>query len=76
MSVTPLRAKRIPRAEAPRKARRVYAIAFDLDGAIAERHCGPNWRGTCYAKIAALCSKRTKAGTKTRKGDGMCHRFR
>lgn len=52
MSVIPMRAMRNPRATATRKARRVYAIAFDLDGAIAERHCGPNWRGTCYAKIA------------------------
>jgi virulence-associated protein VapD len=46
--------KAIPRATYKRKANRVYAIAFDLDSTAAERHCGPNWRGTCYAKIAAV----------------------
>jgi hypothetical protein len=45
MSVIPMRVRPKPRATAIRKARRVYAIAFDLDGAIAEKHCGPNWRG-------------------------------
>ena len=54
MSVIPMRAKRIPRATATREARRVYAIAFDLDSAVAESLCGPNWRGTCYAKIATI----------------------
>lgn len=54
MSVIPMRAKRIPSATATRRARRVYAIAFDLDSAIAEKHCGPNWRGICYAKIASV----------------------
>lgn len=53
MSVIPMRAKRVPRATATRKARRVYAIAFDLDTAAAERHCGSNWRG-CYEKISAV----------------------
>ena len=43
-----------PRPTVRRKAKRVYAIAFDLDLASAERHCGPNWRGICYAKIAAV----------------------
>lgn len=52
MPVIPMRAKQKPRATAVRKANRVYAIAFDLDGATAEKYCGPNWRGTCYAKIA------------------------
>lgn len=32
MSVIPMRRKPTPRATAIRKARRVYAIAFDLDG--------------------------------------------
>ena len=57
MSVIPMRVRPKPRATAIRKARRVYAIAFDLDGAIAEKHCGPNWRGTCYAKIANVFSQ-------------------
>jgi virulence-associated protein VapD len=46
--------KTTPRPSIKRKATRVYAIAFDLDSASAERHCGPNWRGTCYAKIASV----------------------
>jgi virulence-associated protein VapD len=53
MSVVPMRAKRIPRATAVRKARRVYAIAFDLDTALAEKLCGSGWRG-CYEKIALV----------------------
>lgn len=53
MSVIPLRAKRIPRASAKRKAQRVYAIAFDLDTATAEKLCGPSWRN-CYEKIALV----------------------
>lgn len=53
MSVIPMRRKPAPRAPAIRKARRVYAIAFDLEGAIAEKHCGSNWRN-CYAKIAVV----------------------
>lgn len=52
MSVIPMRRPSKPRATVIRKAGRVYAIAFDLDGAIAEKHCGASWRGTCYAKIA------------------------
>lgn len=51
MSVVPLRRKHKPRATAVRKARRVYAIAFDLDTALAEKLCGTAWRG-CYEKIA------------------------
>jgi hypothetical protein len=35
MSVIPMRVRPKPRATAIRKARRVYAIAFDLDGPIA-----------------------------------------
>jgi len=31
----------------------VYAIAFDLDTAAAERHCGPSWR-RCYEKISQV----------------------
>lgn len=54
MSVVPMRVRGSPRASVTRKARRVYAIAFDLDSAIAEKHCGPNWRGICYAKIASV----------------------
>jgi len=53
MSVIPMRTKRIPRATATRKARRVYAIAFDLDTAAAELHCGSSWRG-CYEKISQV----------------------
>lgn len=53
MSVIPMRAKQIPRATATRKARRVYAIAFDLDTALAEKICGSAWRG-CYEKIALV----------------------
>lgn len=56
MSVVPMRFKAKPRATAIRKANRVYAIAFDLDSAIAEKHCGPNWR-TCYAKIESVFAK-------------------
>lgn len=54
MSVIPVRTKRLPRASETRKATRVYAIAFDLDSAVAEKMCGPSWRGTCYAKIATI----------------------
>jgi virulence-associated protein VapD len=57
MSVIQMRVrKRVPppRPSIKRKATRVYAIAFDLDSATAERLCGPNWRGTCYAKIASV----------------------
>lgn len=57
MSVIPMRRQQKTRATAVRKARRVYAIAFDLDGAIAEKHCGASWRGTCYAKIANVFSE-------------------
>ena len=53
MSVVPLHVKRGTRAPAKRKAQRVYAIAFDLDTATAEKLCGPNWRG-CYEKIALV----------------------
>jgi virulence-associated protein VapD len=31
----------------------VYAIAFDLDTATAEKMCGQSWRG-CYEKIALV----------------------
>lgn len=54
MSVVHMRRKPVQRATTTRKARRVYAIAFDLDGATAEQFCGPNWRGTCYAKIRSV----------------------
>ena len=53
MSVVPMRARTIKRASASRKARRVYAIAFDLDTATAERLCGSSWRG-CYEKIRLI----------------------
>lgn len=53
MSVIPMRARGRTRAPATRKATRVYAIAFDIDTAAAERHCGSNWRG-CYEKIALV----------------------
>lgn len=56
MPVIPMRAKERTRATAIRKTNRVYAIAFDLDGAAAEKYCGPNWRGICYAKIAKVFS--------------------
>ena len=55
MSVIPMRGRKpIPRPSVKRKATRVYAIAFDLDTAMAERLCGSTWRGTCYAKIEAV----------------------
>ncbi len=57
MGVIPMRVRRqkpAPRPSVKRKANRVYAIAFDLDTTIAERLCGLNWRGTCYAKIASV----------------------
>lgn len=53
MSVIPMRKRHVPRATATRKAQRVYAIAFDLDTATAEKICGTNWRG-CYEKIATV----------------------
>lgn len=40
-----------PQHRSQRKER-VYAIAFDLNSARAEKACGPNWRGSCYAQIA------------------------
>lgn len=40
-----------------RRSKRVYAIAFDLDTAIAEKMCGPNFRGVCYPKIAAVMAE-------------------
>jgi virulence-associated protein VapD len=43
--------KPIPRPSVKRKVNRVYAIAFDLDTAAAERLCGQNWKN-CYVKIA------------------------
>jgi virulence-associated protein VapD len=42
------------RPSVQRKAKRVYAIAFDLDSKVAETLCGANWRGTCYAQIKAV----------------------
>lgn len=57
MPVIPVRFKAKLRATAVRKATRVYAIAFDIDSAIAEKHCGQNWRGTCYAKIASVLAE-------------------
>lgn len=53
MSVIPMRQRALPRATAIRKANRVYAIAFDLDTAMAETLCGSAWRG-CYEKIALV----------------------
>jgi len=57
MTVIPMHVRRrkpTPRPSIKRKANRVYAIAFDLDTTAAERLCGLNWRGTCYAKIASV----------------------
>jgi len=55
MTVIPMRGKKLaPRPSVRRRVNRVYAIAFDLDSASAERNCGPNWRGICYAKIASV----------------------
>lgn len=51
--IIPMRRKSIPRATTTRKARRVYAISFDLDTAAAEKLCGTSWRG-CYEKIATV----------------------
>jgi virulence-associated protein VapD len=42
------------RPSVQRKAKRVYAITFDLDAKLAEQQCGANWRGTCYSKIASV----------------------
>lgn len=57
MTVVHLPAKR---GKAPpmaaRKAKRVYAIAFDLDTATAESLCGPGWRN-CYTQIATTFSE-------------------
>lgn len=53
MSVIPMRARGRTRSPARRKAQRVYAIAFDLDTAVAEKLCGSGWRG-CYEKIALV----------------------
>ena len=43
-----------PSAAAQKRTKRVYAITFDLDGKVAEKLCGPNWRGTCYGRIASV----------------------
>lgn len=53
MSIVPMRRKPVSRVMATRKVRRVYALAFDLDTSVAEKLCGPNWRG-CYDKIALV----------------------
>ena len=53
MSVIPMRTRGRTRPSARRKAHRVYAIAFDLDTAVAEQLCGNGWRG-CYEKIAQV----------------------
>ena len=55
MSVVRFKTKRtMPPAAAKKRAKRVYAIAFDLDSKIAETLCGPNWRGICYAHIKSV----------------------
>ncbi|NIJ34093.1 virulence factor [Sphingomonas oligoaromativorans] len=55
MSVVRLNQKRMaPPQAAYKRAKRVYAITFDLDGKIAEAMCGASWRGTCYAKIQSV----------------------
>lgn len=56
MSVIQMRRKQPTKARPSiqRKAKRVYAIAFDLDSRVAETLCGPNWRGTCYAQIKSV----------------------
>ena len=48
MSVTPIRPE-TQRHRTLRKAGRVYAIAFDLNGEMAARLCGD--KTTCYGKI-------------------------
>ena len=53
MAVVQFRGRKAPRPTYRRKAKRVYAIAFDLDTAKAEKLCGPNWRA-CYGKIGVL----------------------
>lgn len=54
MSVVSLPIKRAkPRIAVQRRAKRVYAIAFDLDTAVAEAACGAGWRN-CYAQIATV----------------------
>lgn len=55
MAVIPMRDRKpVQSAAVRRRVNRVYAIAFDLDSASAEKCCGQNWRGTCYAKIASV----------------------
>jgi virulence-associated protein VapD len=56
MSVVPMRLKPPKQHRYQRKAERVYAIAFDLDTAIAEKLCGAGWRA-CYDKIAMVLAE-------------------
>lgn len=35
----------------------MYAIAFDLDCKVAEKLCGPNYRGVCYDKIERILAE-------------------
>ena len=54
MTVVSLKTRRAkPRDTAQRRTKRVYAIAFDLDTALAESLCGSGWRN-CYAQIASV----------------------
>lgn len=55
VSLNPKRAAPLPAAQ--KKAKRVYAISFDLDSKTAESMCGQNWRGTCYAQIKAVMAE-------------------
>ncbi len=58
MSIIQMRRKSVPkrRPSVQRKAKRVYAIAFDLDTAQAEAVCGPSWRG-CYDKLKIVLAE-------------------
>jgi len=50
MSVVPIRPVSEWENRAMRKARRVYAIAFDIDTQVAERVMGASWK-SCYGMI-------------------------
>lgn len=56
MSVIPMRPRPVKRHRYKREANRVYAIAFDIDTAAAEKICGTSYRA-CYEKIQRVLSE-------------------
>jgi virulence-associated protein VapD len=50
MSVATLRTRQPEERRAIKRTGRVYAIAFDVDTAVAEKVIGDGWKG-CYEKI-------------------------